>query len=66
MSEWNLSDKEKDSGQCTCDPVLEDMPVYLEEDVKEFIRRLKEKSVGITHVDYFHKLINKLAGDKLK
>ena len=72
LKEWNLSDKISFDSCPPLDP--EGSFGYFEnEDVREFIKRLKELSVpmytayGDTSIDYeeFYKLIDKLAGEKL-
>ena len=60
MSEWNLSDKRE--------PYLEHYypPLYNEEDVQEFIRRLKEViPTGRIWAHNVISTIDKLAGEKL-
>lgn len=68
MSNWNLS--EKSSEGCFQDD-FKDI-IYLEKDIKEFIKRLKEEAKGncpnkdcieCKRIDAF---IDKLAGEKLK
>jgi len=54
--EFNLSEKEKTLGYDKLDDKLR---IYPKEDVKEFIRLLKEE------IPYERDIIDKLAGDKL-
>ena len=60
MSEWNLSDK-AEWGTCSGGEE-EDPQIFFKEDVKEFIKRLKEECYGATNLE----IIDKLAGDALK
>lgn len=74
-NEWNLSDEIQNHSRGIGDPEL-----YLEiEDVREFIKKLKDKCFGyavdsqVTDIDskprprtIFDDIIDKLAGDKLK
>jgi len=43
----------------------EDWKFYFEKDIKEFIKRLKEKIDGCEYKDVHIAIIDKLAGDKL-
>ena len=56
--EFNLSDEIKE------DLLFEEHTIKANA-VREFIELLKIRSTGITHVHLFHKLIDKLAGEKL-
>ena len=63
MSEFNLSEKEMGRYE-----MLDAQRIYHEEDVKEFIKRLKDKMIGaLTKEDqiYFLDVIDKLAGEEL-
>lgn len=63
-NEFNLSDKGQESSSLTTDD--ENFAIiYLDKDVKEFIKRLKEKCEGYENYKYAHEDIDKLAGDKL-
>jgi hypothetical protein len=72
MTDFNLSEKAKEQ-QISCPDgrigclVYHFKRVYSEEDVKEFIRLLKEEvkvSFEVT-TDYFNRVIDKLAGEEL-
>lgn len=53
--DFNLSEKSR--------KITNKLYVYKHQDVKEFIRRLKEEIGGLVGIN---EVINKLAGDKLK
>ena len=61
MSEFNLSSKRQDTNKDT-DFIRY---AYTEEDVKEFIRLLKEAIWDTTHPSEFSEKIDELAGDNL-
>jgi hypothetical protein len=65
--QWNLSDKE--NGQPNVLKTITNEKFYFEEDVKEFIKRLKEVKIAFCSDKYFEEefelIINKLAGEKL-
>lgn len=74
MKDWNLSDNRRTKAISKSMRVFsESDPYYFEEDVKEFIKRLKEMNIPTftgysdTAVDYpaFRNEIDKLAGEKL-
>ena len=61
MKEFNLSEK----AEAKYFAVDDGESVYLEEDVKEFIKRLKERINREPHDGQIIRDINELSGDKL-
>jgi len=60
MSEFNLSEKKVTIGN-----IEGSTDIYEEKDVKEFIKILKEELSDFNTREYFERIIDKLAGDKL-
>ena len=67
--EFNLSKKERRIEECKKSLFFDVKGIedtfFHREDVKEFIKRLKEAHMKHTKDDYFLNVINKLAGDDL-
>lgn len=64
MTEFNLSDRRFSNDSKLKRPIP--YPYYLESDVKEFIKRLKDGFLDSVKTMTFEDYVDSLAGDKLK
>ena len=61
----SLSDKRMDSAEATCRLDTENIPIFLETDVKQFIKELKKEFKDEFNYIFIRSVLDKLAGDKL-